>query len=85
MPEQAFLLLLSLAVVVGAICAAAWLMVTNQVGTVDGLFLICSSMVVAFAFGLYSRWMLLLAVLPSPRGLAVLPSPRGSDSPRRQP
>ena len=46
--------------VVGAIGVAACLMVINQVGTVDGLFLFCSSTVVAFAFGLYLRWMLLI-------------------------
>jgi hypothetical protein len=52
MSERTFLFLLSLAVFVGAIGVAAWLMVTNQVGTVDGLFLFCSSLVAAFAFGL---------------------------------
>jgi hypothetical protein len=56
MSERTFLFLLSLAVFVGAIGVAAWLMVTNQVGTVDGLFLFCSSLVAAFAFGLYLRW-----------------------------
>lgn len=57
MSERAFLFLLSLAVVVGGLGAAAWLMVTNQVGTIDGLFLFCASLVVALAFGLYLRWM----------------------------
>ena len=33
-----------------------WLMVTNQVGMVDGLFRFCSSLVIAFAFGLYLLW-----------------------------
>jgi uncharacterized membrane protein YciS (DUF1049 family) len=57
MSERAFLFLLSLAVFVGGIGVAAGLIVTNQVRTVDGLFLFCSSLAVAFAFGLYLRWM----------------------------
>jgi hypothetical protein len=80
MPEQAFLFLLSLAMVVGAIGVAAWLMATNQVGTVDGLFLFCSSLVVAFAFGLYLRWMLLSAVHTEHRGL--LSARRETSGPR---
>jgi hypothetical protein len=43
-------------------------MVTNQVGTVDGLFLFCSSLVAAFAFGLYLRWMVRSAMHTEPRG-----------------
>jgi hypothetical protein len=62
MSEQAILFLLSLAAFVGALVAAAWLMVTNQVGTIDGLFLFCSSLVIGLAFGLYLRWMVRLAM-----------------------
>ena len=68
MSERTFLFLLSLAVFVGAIGVAAWLMVTNQVGTVDGLFLFCSSLVAAFAFGLYLPWMVRSAMHTEPRG-----------------
>ena len=69
MSERAFLFLLSLAVFVGAIGVAAGLIVTKQVGTVDGLFLFCSSLVVAFAFGLYLRWMVRSAMRTEHRGL----------------
>ena len=56
MPDRAVLFLFSLLVVVGGLIADAWLIVTNQVGSFDGLFLFCSSSVIAFAFGLYLRW-----------------------------
>ena len=69
MSERAFLFLLSLAVFVGAIGVAAWLIITKQVGTVDGLFLFSSSLVVAFAFGLYLRWMVRSAMHTERRGL----------------
>ena len=46
----------SLLLVVGGLIADAWLVVTHQVGSSDGLFLFCSSSVIAFAFGLYLRW-----------------------------
>ena len=51
----------SLLLVVGGLIADAWLAVTNQVGSFDGLFLFCSSSVVAFAFGhsvcsIRSKW-----------------------------
>ena len=46
----------SLLLVVGGLIADAWLVVTNQVGSFDGLFMFCSSSVIAFAFGLYLLW-----------------------------
>ena len=73
MCERACLFLLSLAVFVGAIGVAAGLIVTKQVGTVDGLFLFSSSLVVAFAFGLYLRWMVRSAMHNERRGLCCEP------------
>ena len=58
MSDRAFLFLFSLAVVVAALGAAAWLAATHQVRTVDGLFLFSSCTVIALAFGLYLRWMI---------------------------
>ncbi len=57
MSDRAFMFLFSLAVVTAGLVAAGWLIVTDQVGTIDGLFLFCSCVVIAFAFGLYLRWM----------------------------
>lgn len=57
MSDRAFLFLFSLAVVIAGLVAGGWLIVTDQVGTVDGLFLFCSCGVIIFAFGLYLRWM----------------------------
>ena len=62
MPDRAVLFLFSLLLVVGGLIADAWLIVTNQVGSFDGLFLLCTSSVIAFAFGLYLRWFIRSAV-----------------------
>jgi hypothetical protein len=80
MSERAFLFLLSLAVFVGAVGVAAGLMVTHQVGTVDGLLVFCSSLVVAFAFGQYLLWMVRSAMHNERRGL--LSAHRETSDPR---
>jgi hypothetical protein len=70
MSDRAFLFLFSLAVVTAGLVAGGWLIATDQVGTVDGLFLFCSCVVIAFVFGLYLRWMVRSAMsahLPSSR------------------
>jgi len=62
MSDRVAVFVFSLLLVVGGLIADAWLIVTNQVGSFDGLFLFCSSSVIAFAFGLYIRWFILSAV-----------------------
>ena len=57
MSDRAFLFLFSLVVVVGVLAFDGWLIVSGQLGTIDGLFLFCSSLVIAFAFGLYVRFL----------------------------
>lgn len=56
MSDRVAVFVFSLLLVVGGLIADAWLIVTNQVGSFDGLFLFCSSSVIAFAFGLYICW-----------------------------
>ena len=58
MSDRAFLFFISLVVLIAALGVAGWLIATHEVGTVDGLFLFSSCMVIALAFGLYLRWMI---------------------------
>jgi len=39
--------------IVGSLAASVWLLATGQAGTVDGLFLLLTGLVIAFAFALY--------------------------------
>lgn len=55
MSDRAFLFLFSLTMVIAALAVAGWLIVTGQVGTIDGLFLFCVCSINAAAFGLYLR------------------------------
>ena len=43
----------SLAVVVASLVAAGWLVATGQAGSVDGLFLLLTCLLIALSFGLY--------------------------------
>ena len=43
--------------VLGGIGAAVWLAVTGQAGTVDGLFLVLTALLIAAAFALYLVYM----------------------------
>jgi hypothetical protein len=65
--DRALLFLMSLAVLVGAIAAAIWVIRTGQAGTFDGNFLLAAALVVATAFGLYLRFMIRRAMEPPPQ------------------
>jgi hypothetical protein len=43
---------------VASLAAAGWLLATGQAGTVDGLFLFLTSLLVALAFALYLAFMI---------------------------
>jgi hypothetical protein len=45
--------------------SAAWLVINGQAGTVDGLFLVLTALVVAAAFGLYAVYMIRRAMEPA--------------------
>jgi hypothetical protein len=53
MSDRGILFLFSLLMVVASLGAAGWLLATGQAGSVDGLFLLLTCLVVAFAFSLY--------------------------------
>jgi hypothetical protein len=64
--DRAILFLFSLVVEVASLAAAAWLLVKGQAGSVDGLFLLLTCLLMALAFGLYLAFMIRRAMEPAP-------------------
>jgi hypothetical protein len=58
MSDRGFLFLFSCIVILASLGAAGWLMGTGQAATVDGLFLLLTCLLVAFAFALYVMFMM---------------------------
>jgi hypothetical protein len=52
------LFLLSVLTIVAGLGAAVWLFATGQAGTVDGLFLVLTSLLMALVFALYVCYMI---------------------------
>jgi hypothetical protein len=63
--DRALSFLLSLGFVIAALVVAGWLFVAGEVRSFDGLFLFCTCLMIAFAFGLYLRWLLRAAASES--------------------
>ncbi len=53
MSDRGLLFVFSVVVVLASLAAAGWLVATGQAASVDGLFLLLTCLVMAFAFGLY--------------------------------
>ena len=85
MPDRAILFLFSVVVEIASLVAAGWLLATGQAGSVDGLFLFLTCLLVALAFGLYLVFMLRRAmesvVVPSPQRASVNPSAQTQSKP----
>lgn len=79
------LFLFSIAVIIASLCAAGWLLATGQAGTVDGLFLLLTCLLVALAFALYVMFMIRRAMEslqpPAPPAPAKSPAAAGSTKP----
>jgi hypothetical protein len=58
MSDRGFLFLFSVFMIVASLAATAWLIVTGQALTVDGLFLICTALLIALCFLLYVIFMI---------------------------
>ena len=58
MSDRAFLFLFSCVTIVGSLAASGWLLSSGQAGTVDGLFLLCTCLLVALVFALYVMFMI---------------------------
>jgi hypothetical protein len=64
--DRAILFLFSVFVEIASLAAAVWLLATGQAGTVDGLFLLLTCLLIALAFGLYLVFMIRRAMEPAP-------------------
>ena len=85
MSDRAILFLFSVLVVIASLAAAGWLLATGQAGTVDGLFLLLTCLLIALAFGLYLAFMIRRAMEPEPTPAAA-PAPQAAKtSPTAQP
>ena len=58
MSDRACLFLFSLLMIVGGLAFAGWLFATGQAGTVDGLFLLLTALLIVAVFGLYVMFMI---------------------------
>lgn len=66
MSDRAILFLFSVVVEIASLAAAGWLLASGQAGSVDGLFLLLTCLLVALAFGLYLAFMIKRALEPPP-------------------
>ena len=64
MSDRGFCFVFSCLVILASLGASGWLVATGQAGTVDGLFLLLTSLLVAAAFGLYVMFMIRRAMEP---------------------
>ena len=65
MSDRGFCFSFSCIVIVASLGAAGWLVATGQAATVDGLFLLLTSLLVAGAFALYVMFMIRRAMEPA--------------------
>jgi len=91
--DRALLFLFSVCVVIASLAAAGWLLATGQAGSVDGLFLLLTSLLVALAFGLYLAFMIRRAMAdseapataqPAKASTAAQPKPQSKTAPAIQ-
>ena len=54
MSDRGFLFLFSILMIVAGIGSAAYLVATGQAGTVDGLFLVLTALLIAVVFAMYA-------------------------------
>jgi len=58
MSDRGMLFLFSIVMIVAGLGSAAWLVATGQAGTVDGLFLVLTALIVAASFALYAVYLI---------------------------
>lgn len=83
--DRAILFLFSVVVEIASLAAAGWLLATGQAGTVDGLFLLLTCLLVALAFGLYLVFMVRRAMEPAPKPAAQTAKAGAGAQPQRKP
>ena len=80
MSDRAFLFVFSVLVVVASLGAAGWLVASGQAGSVDGLFLLLTCLLIALAFSLY----LLFVIRRAMASVAEPPAPKAKAAPAAQ-
>ncbi|HUI55725.1 MAG TPA: hypothetical protein VLY04_12185 [Bryobacteraceae bacterium] len=58
MSDRGILFLFSILMIVASLGAAGWLFATGQAGTVDGLFMVLTALIVAASFALYLMYVI---------------------------
>jgi membrane protein DedA with SNARE-associated domain len=58
MSDRGFLFLFSIVMIVVCLGAAGWLVASGQAGTVDGLFLVLTALLIAAVFAMYVKYMI---------------------------
>jgi hypothetical protein len=91
MSDRGFLFLFSLLMIVVGLGSAVWLFATGQAGTVDGLFLLLTVLLIALVFALYVLYAIrraLEAVAPPPsqtaKAGAAAPAAKRTPTPAAQ-
>jgi len=83
--DRAILFLFSVFVEIASLAAAGWLLATGQAGTVDGLFLLLTCLLVALAFGLFLLFMIKRAMEPEPAPAAQTAKTSPAAQPQAKP
>jgi hypothetical protein len=82
--DRAILFLFSVVVEIASLAAAGWLLISGQAGSVDGLFLFLTCLLVALAFGLFLAFMIRRAMEPTPAP-AAQPAKASTAAPASKP
>lgn len=77
--DRAILFLFSVLVEIASLAAAGWLLASGQAGSVDGLFLLLTCLLIALAFALYLMFVIRRAMEPAPA--AAQPAKAAAASP----
>jgi len=76
MSDRGFLFLFSLLMILAGVASAAYLVATGQAGTVDGLFLVLTALLIAVVFAMFVIYMVKRAreVAQGPAAAAAKPA-----------
>ncbi len=83
MSDRGFLFLFSVFMIVAGVGAAAYLVVTGQAGTVDGLFLVLTALLMALCFALNVVYMINRAMEAAKAPAAVPAKPAAAVKPAK--
>ncbi len=86
MSDRGWIFLVSIAVVIGSLATAVWLIAAGQALTVDGLFLLLTALLLALAFSLYLGFLIRrvkaeLSAKPAPAAKTATAQPAKAQAP----